>query len=81
MSLEVIGAGYGRTGTMSTQAALIELGFPCYHMKEVMRAGPGKGSDLGFWEAVAQSPAGQQQDWEAVFADYRAALDLSLIHI
>jgi Sulfotransferase domain len=32
----VIGAGFGRTGTMSLKVALEELGFgPCYHMSEV----------------------------------------------
>jgi hypothetical protein len=36
MTLEVIGAGFGRTGTMSLKVALEELGFgPCYHMTEV----------------------------------------------
>ncbi len=36
MSLEVIGAGFGRTGTMSLKVALEELGFsPCYHMIEL----------------------------------------------
>ena len=34
--LKVIGAGFGRTGTMSLKTALEELGFgPCYHMREV----------------------------------------------
>jgi Sulfotransferase domain len=34
--LKVIGAGFGRTGTMSLKAALERLGFgPCYHMTEV----------------------------------------------
>lgn len=37
MSLQIIGAGFGRTGTMSTYTALKELGFPCYHMAEVIR--------------------------------------------
>ncbi len=74
MPLSVIGAGFGRTGTMSTQAALIELGFPCYHMKTVMQDGFG-GKHLRFWKQVAESPAGQQQDWETVFTDYRAAVD------
>ena len=36
MTLEVIGASFGRTGTMSLKVALEELGFgPCYHMREV----------------------------------------------
>ena len=34
--LKVIGAGFGRTGTMSTLKALTKLGFgPVYHMTEV----------------------------------------------
>ena len=36
--LEVIGVGYGRTGTLSLKAALERLGFgPCYHAVEFMR--------------------------------------------
>jgi len=36
MSLSVIGAGYGRTGTASMKLALEQLGLgPCHHMKEV----------------------------------------------
>ena len=36
MTLEVMGAGFGRTGTTSLTAALEELGFgPCYPMIEV----------------------------------------------
>ena len=42
MTIEVIGAGFGRTGTMSLKVALEELGFePCYHMIELF-AHPGK---------------------------------------
>jgi hypothetical protein len=33
--MQVIGAGFGRTGTMSMQAALELLGYRCYHMKEI----------------------------------------------
>ncbi len=36
MSLKIISAGLGRTGTLSTYAALNELGYPCYHMTEVI---------------------------------------------
>lgn len=32
--LQVIGAGYGRTGTDSLKSALNQLGFKCYHMHE-----------------------------------------------
>ena len=37
--LLVIGAGFGRTGTMSLKKALeILLSYPCYHMIEVQTA-------------------------------------------
>ena len=36
MSLEIIGAGFGRTGTNSLKLALEHLGFgPCHHMFEI----------------------------------------------
>ena len=36
MTLDIIGPGFGRTGTMSCKAAVEQLGFgPCYHMSEV----------------------------------------------
>ena len=36
-SLKIIGAGFGRTGTLSLKAALEILGFaPCHHMVEVL---------------------------------------------
>lgn len=37
MALSVIGAGFGRTGTMSIKMALEQLGLgPCHHMEEVL---------------------------------------------
>ena len=36
MQFHVIGAGFGRTGTMSLKLAIEQLGLgPCYHMAEV----------------------------------------------
>ena len=36
MALKVVGAGFGRTGTLSLKNALEKIGFgPCYHMMEV----------------------------------------------
>jgi len=35
MGLEIIGVGFGRTGTLSMQYALNELGYPCYHIEEI----------------------------------------------
>ena len=38
MSLKIIGAGFGRTGTKSLQLALETLGYgKCYHMEELFR--------------------------------------------
>jgi hypothetical protein len=74
MGLKIIGAGFGRTGTMSTYAALNQLGFPCYHMFEVIENKANK-THLDFWLKVANMPAGSQQDWSQVFAGYAAAVD------
>lgn len=74
MPLQIIGAGFGRTGTMSTYQALNDLGFPCYHMIEVLQNKANK-SHLNFWRKVANAPAGTQFEWEKVFANYTAAVD------
>jgi hypothetical protein len=74
MGLKIIGAGFGRTGTWSTYVALNRLGFPCYHMKEVL-LNKENASHLGFWRHVADSPPGTAQDWERVFAKYTATVD------
>jgi hypothetical protein len=74
MGLKVIGAGFGRTGTYSTLHALNRLGFPCYHMIEVLLNKENK-SHIDFWRKVANSPPGAQQDWNRVFAKYQATVD------
>jgi hypothetical protein len=74
MTLQIIGAGFGRTGTMSTYTALNQLGFPCYHMIEVMQNKANK-SHLDYWRKVAHSDPGTAHDWEQVFAQYTAAVD------
>jgi len=74
MSLKVIGAGFGRTGTMSTYKALPELGFPCYHMMEIIGKKENK-SHIDFWNKVANDPEGKQQNWNEVFNNYTAAVD------
>ena len=69
MPLSVIGAGFGRTGTMSLKLALEQLGFgPCYHMVEVFK----NPKAPGYWEAVAD---GEGADWEAVFRGYASTVD------
>jgi hypothetical protein len=69
MALKVIGAGFGRTGTMSLKAALEQLGFnPCYHMVECFGKGP---EHWALWaEAVNGSP-----NWEAIFDGFEATVD------
>ena len=37
MPLDIIGAGFGRIGTFSLKAALDQLGYPCYHMVDVIQ--------------------------------------------
>lgn len=69
MPLSVIGAGFGRTGTLSLKLALDQLGFgPCYHMVEVFK----NPEAPGYWEAAAD---GRPVDWEVVFAGYRSTVD------
>jgi hypothetical protein len=69
LALEIIGAGFGRTGTNSLKLALEHLGFgPCHHMFEV-RDNP---ELLPPWEAAAR---GESVDWDAVFRGYRSQVD------
>jgi sulfotransferase family protein len=69
VSLEVIGAGFGRTGTMSLKVALEELGLgPCYHMSEVFE----NPEHVELWENAAR---GKPIDWEELFRGYRATVD------
>jgi hypothetical protein len=69
MTLKVIGAGFGRTGTMSLKLALEELGFgPCYHMIEVFKT---QAWDL--WYEAAQDPA--HADWATIFKGYNSTVD------
>ena len=69
MSLEVIGAGFGRTGTMSLKVALEELGFgPCYHMSELFE----HPEHVEWWEAAVR---GDPVHWEGLFYGYQATVD------
>ncbi|HLO88647.1 MAG TPA: sulfotransferase, partial [Nostocaceae cyanobacterium] len=69
MTIKVIGAGFGRTGTSSLKAALEELGFnKCYHMIELLQ----RPSDVTFWEDASD---GKPVNWDALFDGYQAIVD------
>ncbi len=69
MALSIIGAGFGRTGTLSLKHALEQLGFgPCYHMIEIIR----NPSFAGYWETIRD---GKSADWDMVFQGYKATVD------
>lgn len=73
MALEVIGAGFGRTGTLSLKAALETLGFgPCVHMTSVFA----DTARARRWHDAAQRKArGAPIDWPRVLGRHRATVD------
>lgn len=74
MTLSVIGAGFGRTGTLSIKMALEQLGVGrCYHMVEVFE----NPHHIALWRAAAD---GHPVDWDALFAGYGAAVDWPACH-
>ena len=69
MTLRVIGAGVGRTGTNSLQVALQQLlDGPCYHMVEVF----GHPEHVPMWQSAVD---GDMPDWDALFEGYVAEVD------
>ena len=67
--MQVIGAGFPRTGTLSTQGALLRLGYPCYHMAEVIL----HEAHTDAWHAFLLG--GQPMDWKKLFSGYEATVD------
>src|SRR5205823_714771 len=71
MTLRLVGAGLGRTGTHSLKLALEQLlGAPCYHMFEVLQ----HPDHIPVWQQAVDG-AGSGTDWDAVFSGYRSAVD------
>jgi len=69
MTLRVVGAGLGRTGTTSLRVALGQLlGGPCYHMSEVFP----RPDHVAAWHRAA---LGTMPDWERLFGGFVAAVD------
>ncbi len=69
MTLRVVGAGLGRTGTTSLKQALEHLlGGPCYHMFEVRE----RPADPDIWGDAYE---GRLPAWDQFFDGYRATVD------
>jgi len=69
MTLRVVGAGLGRTGTTSLRVALGQLlGGPCYHMSEVFP----RADHVAAWHRAA---LGTMPDWERLLGGFVAAVD------
>lgn len=67
--VQVIGAGFGRTGTVSLKLALETLlGGPCYHMYEFLN----RRQDAPAWMAGF---AGNDVDWAELLAGWSAIVD------
>lgn len=74
MALDVIGAGFGRTGTDSLREALTILGFgPCHHMLEVI----GNDEQTAMWRATVR---GEGPGWDRLLQGYRSAVDWPSAH-
>lgn len=70
MTLQVVGSGLGRTGTLSLKAALERLlGEPCYHMLEVFEHI--EDHPARWLDAVHDRPV----DWDALLTGYGATVD------
>jgi hypothetical protein len=67
--MQVIGAGFGRTGTMSLKAALEQVGFgPCFHMIDIVR----DPEPLPYWQAAV---AGERVDWTEALDGWESSVD------
>lgn len=67
--MRVIGAGFGRTGTLSLKTALERLGFgPCHHMTEVME----RPEQIRRWIALGE---GRPVDWDDLLGGYDSCVD------
>jgi hypothetical protein len=72
-TLQVIGAGFGRTGTLSMREALVRLGFgPCAHMRENFE----HPERFAMWaEVLRRKGTGEPIDWCPLLAGFRAIVD------
>jgi hypothetical protein len=67
--MKIIGAGFGRTGTLSVKTAIEELGYgPCYHMKTALT----RPWHIPFWIHAEKKTSKQ---WQRFFRNYNATVD------
>ena len=67
--MKLIGAGFGRSGTMSIKSALEQLGCgPCYHMKITLK----RYHHMRFF---MQAWAGRKVNWKKFFRRYNSVVD------
>jgi hypothetical protein len=67
--MKLIGAGFGRSGTMSIKAALDQLGMgPCYHMRIALPR---------FWQlrVFMRAWKGEKVNWKRFFRGYNSIVD------
>ena len=69
---------WARTGTLSTKAALEQLGFaPCYHAAEILIPRPG--FNEGHLDALYEYYAGSEDiDWQWLLKGYQATVDIPM---
>jgi hypothetical protein len=69
MTINVIGAGVGRTGTYSLKLAINQLGLgPCHHMEDVLHNMP---TQIPLWTAALKD----SPDWNTIYSGYNSAVD------
>ncbi len=69
MAIKIIGAGLGRTGTLSLKLALekLDLG-PCYHMVELFQ----QPTSVELWKSARLT---EKTKWDELFNDYNSVVD------
>ena len=65
--MKVIGAGVPRTATLSQKVALEMLGFPCYHMVNVL----GDLTQVPLWHRAADG----EIEWDQIFDGFESTVD------
>ena len=72
-TIQVIGTGFGRTGTLSLREALVRLGFgPCDHMVENFE----HPQRFALWEeALRRKTACEPVDWRPLLTGFQAIVD------